>query len=251
MKINTVINSEGFLKEISVLKISSLVSWKRSNAKYNFNVLPKTAILTLSRFAIARKTRFLSKKTKGLIGQNFILNRNAIFCSEFGNGSPAIIGFLEELHELGVENFLFVGLAGLIDDSANRNHTFLVNNSFSTVGVTSFYSAKDNFEPVNNVWFKNLKTTLNLPDTTCWSTDAPFRETQSLLSYFIQKKATHVDMECAAIYAFAEFYSLNALCIIITADDLSSYNWNSPKDIKATNLNLKQIIKKLIKINND
>ncbi|WP_298221337.1 hypothetical protein [Flavobacterium sp.] len=251
MKENTIINSEEFLKEISVLKTSSIVSWKKANNKYNFSSLPKTALLTLSPYAINRKTRFLSKKTKGLIGQNFILNQKVIFCSEFGNGSPAIVGLLEELRELGVENFIFVGFAGLIDKSAKKNDVFLVNNSFSTVGITDFYAVKDNFQPANSVWFENLKFNLNLPEATCWSTDAPYRETKSLVSYFVQKKATHVDMECAAIYAFTAFYNLNALCIIITADDLSNDNWNPPSDVKAMNFNLHQIIKKLIRYTND
>lgn len=251
MRKNEVIDSEDFLKETSVLKTSSIVLWKKSNHKYNFNVLPKTAILTLSKTALDKKTRFVSKKAKGLIGQNFILNQNAIFCSEFGNGSPAIIGLLEELRELGVENFIFVGLAGLIHKSVNAHEVFLVNNTFSTVGSTSFYAAKDNFEPANNAWFDNLKSNLNLPETICWSTDAPYRETNSLLSYFIEKKATHVDMECAAIYAFAAFYDLKAMCIIISADNMSNYNWNPPKDIKGMHLNLNQTIKKLIRITND
>jgi uridine phosphorylase len=249
MNKNAILNPEDFLKENSVLKAASIVQWKKKNDKYNFKNLPKSAIISLSKFVLDRKKRFVSKKIKGLIGQNFLLNQNVIFCSEFGNGAPAVIGILEELRELGVENFIFVGLAGLIVDS-EKEAVFLVKNSFSTVGSTSFYSVKDNFEPKNNTWYTNLKSILNLPETTSWSTDAPFRETKSLLQYFIEKKATHVDMECAAIYAFAEFYNLNALCIIITADDLSSFNWNPPKDLRSTNIHFKQLITKLIKLTN-
>lgn len=249
MNKNAIINPEDFLKENSVLKAASIVQWKKKNDKYNFKTLPKTAIISLNKFVLDRKKRFVSKKIKGLIGQNFLLNQNVIFCSEFGNGAPAVLGILEELRELGVENFIFVGLAGLIDERAKEG-VFLVNNSFSTVGSTSFYSLKDKLEPKNNTWYTNLKSILNLPETTSWSTDAPFRETKSLLQYFIEKKATHVDMECAAIYAFAEFYNLNAMCIIITADDLSSYNWIPPKEIKTVNFQLKKIVKKLINITN-
>lgn len=249
MNKNAIINSEDFLKENSVLEAASIVQWKKKHHKYNFKTLPKTAIISLNKFVLDRKNRLFSKKTKGLIGQNFILNQNVIFCSEFGNGAPAIIGILEELRELGVENFIFVGLAGLIDEK-EKEEVFLVNNSFSTSGSTSFYSLNDNFKSIDNLWFNNLKSNLNLPETTCWSTDAPFRETKSLMEYFNEKKATHVDMECAAIYAFSEFYNLNSLCIIITADDLSSYNWIPPKNIKVVNFQLKQIVKKLIKIAN-
>ncbi len=244
-------SADCFSKESAVLKASDIVQWKKKNNKYNFSILPKTAIISLNKYGISRKKTIFIKKVHGLIGQNFILNHNLIFCSGFGNGAPAVVGILEELRELGVENFIFVGLAGLISKNENNGEVFWVNNSLSTVGCTRFYSTKDSFEPLKNVWFKNLKSNLNLPEATCWSTDAPFRETKSLLDYFIEKRATHVDMECAAIYAFAEFYNLNALCIVVTADNLSNYNWNPPKDSKAMNWNLSQIIKKIINITNN
>lgn len=243
-----ILHSENFLKELSVLQSSSIVLWKKNRNLYNFKHLPKTAIISVSKNSVQRNVRFFSKKIKGIVGCNYIISKNVIFCSEFGSGSPAIIGILEELRELGVENFIFAGPAGTISKTVELYSTFIVDNSFSTAGCTSFYSNKDNFEPSNSLWFQNLHRQLDLPNTICWSTDAPFRETKSLINHFVEKMVTHVDMECAAIYAFAKFYNVNALCCIVSADDLSTGMWMPPQNAAQVNLNLKQLISKLIKI---
>jgi purine-nucleoside phosphorylase len=218
--------------------------WKKTNKAYNFDVLPKTAILTLSNNVLSRKNRVLYKKTKGIAGLNYIINKNVLLCSSFGSGASAIISLLEELRILGVENFIFIGLAGKLVSSTDD--TFIVENSFSTCGSTLFYSKNEEYKPVQNSWFTGLKGKLNLKTTVCWSTDAPFRETKSLLSHFKEKNATHVDMECAAIYAFSEFYNSNAICIIVSADSFIDNVWLPPKSNIVLNENLNQLVKMII-----
>ena len=55
-------------------------------------------------------------------------------------------------------------------------------------------------------------------------------------------------MECASIYAYAEFYKLNALCIVVSADSILNFTWNPPKNKGEINLILKQTIKKITTI---
>lgn len=244
---STSIDKNSFYDEKSILDISQIVQWNKRNNKYNFQSLPATAIISLNKNGLNKLTRSFSKKAKGLMGQNYILNDHLIFCSGFGNGAPAIVNFMEELRVLGVQHFIFVGVAGALTEKNIGNGLFSINKAYSTTGCTALYSPNNDFKPLDNAWLRTLKSKLNLTETVCWSTDAPFRETKSLVTHFIQKNATHVDMECAAIYAFAEFYKLNALCIIVTADSLANDNWIPPGDVKAMNLNLRLIIKKLIK----
>lgn len=237
-------NNSNLISEKSVLDISEFVLWKKNNNAYNFDSLPKTAILTLSKNVLSRKNRIFYKKTKGISGSNYIINKNVLLCSSFGSGASAIISLLEELRILGVENFIFVGLAGKL--IATNDDTFVIDNSFSTCGSTLFYSKKEEYKPIQNSWFLTLKEKLNLKTAICWSTDAPFRETKSLIAYFKEKKATHVDMECAAIYAFSEFYGINAICIVVSADSFIDDVWLPPKNSAVLNENLNQLVKKII-----
>ena len=57
---------QNFYKEEAVLDVLKLIEWKRKRNSYNFKTLAKTAIITLSKFSLDRKTRFLSKKIRGL-----------------------------------------------------------------------------------------------------------------------------------------------------------------------------------------
>ncbi len=236
-----------FYNENSILDISMIVNWNIKRRKYNFDKLPPTAIISLNKNLLSKKMRFLSKKTKGLVGSHYIINNRFMYSSDFGNGAPALIGHLEELRYLGVKNFIFIGLAGALVTHESKNDSFILKNTFSTSGCTALYSMKNSFKPVQNDWYNNLKSKLNLTETLGWSTDAPFRETPSLLNYFRDKKATHVDMESASIYAFSEFYKLNAMCIIVTADDLTNNSWTPPKNIDKLNNIINSIITNCLK----
>ena len=248
MDLSSIKKNREFYLEPSILNISDIISWKKTKNSYNFKNLPKTAILSLSCFFLSKKQQLFCKKIKGINGKNYILNNKFIYCSEFGNGAPAITGLMEELRALGVKNFIFIGFAGLLKKEVSEKK-FIVTNSFSTTGTTCFYSYKDNFKPIDGKWFQILTNQLNYKETTCWSTDVPFRETKSLVSYYIEKNVYHVDMECASIYAFAEFYNLNSLCILVSADEIVDFVWKEPINLKEINSIMKGVLKKIISIN--
>lgn len=248
MNLSRLKENKAFYNEKSILDIVDIVTWKKNNKSYNFQTLPKTAILSLSRFLLNKKQRIFSKKIKGLFGHNYVLNENYIYCSEFGNGAPAIIGLMEELRVFGVENFIFIGLAGVLKENV-EGKAYIVSNAFSTTGTTYFYSDKDYFKPKKEKWFEFFVSKLEYKETICWSTDAPFRETESLVSFYQKSDVLHVDMECASIYAFTEFYKLNAICVVVSADSILNLTWNPPKDKGEINLTLKKTIKKIIDLN--
>ncbi len=236
-----------FYNEKSILDISMIIDWNKKQQKYNFQTLPQTTIISLNKNLLTRKIRFLSKRTKGLSGDNYIINNNFMYSSNFGNGAPALIGHLEELRHLGVKNFVFIGLAGSLVPHESKSEIFILKNTFSTSGCTALYSPNDSFKPIENEWYRNLKSKLKLTETIGWSTDAPFRETPSLLNYYRNKKVTHVDMESASIYAFSEFYKLNAMCIMVTADDLTNNLWTPPKNITKLNTRMSSTINACLK----
>lgn len=237
-----------FLTENPVLNVADLVQWKRENQKYNVDKLPATAIFTLSKYSIPKKIRLFAKKIKGIKGFQYQINSEIVICSDFGNGAPAIVGVMEELRILGVANFIFIGLAGSLDLKFKENEKCVATQTFSTTGCAAFYSEEETLVPIKNEWLDRIQSQLNYPEATCWSTDAPYRETPSLLSQFCSKGATHVDMECAAIYAFASFYNLNSICLLVTADAISSGKWLPPKNEKSVHQSIKNTLLDCLKI---
>ncbi len=215
--------------EKSIVNIDKLVKWKKSKKLYNFTKLPETAILTM--FPAKKKffPFFSKKKIRGIKGRNFLINNKIVLCTECGYGAPYIINLCEELKTLGVSNFIFIGLAGTITRSHQEGELLYVEKTFSGVGASYYYDKKEEIMPNQSNWSKGVKKEVGAKSVTCWSTDAPFRETLSLKNYYVEKGAEIVEMECAAIYAFANYYRLNASCFTIISDQLTD-EWYPPKD---------------------
>ena len=223
---NPVITSN-LLSEKSMLTAEMLVAWKRKRSVYNFNVLPEKAIIGIDKNIFSKHVHFFSKKLRGIRGVNYI-HKHFVFCSGFGSGAPAIITLLEELRALGVKEFIFVGLAGSLTDTVKSGDAFYVSKTVSGSGTTSYYHDEDNIKPYDDKYALKLATELHLKSAVCFSTDSPFRETPTLIKTIKEKGCEFIEMECAAIYAFTQYYKLQAACFLIAADELHSNNWHPP-----------------------
>ena len=237
-----------FYSEPSSLKVSSIVDLKRSQGRYNFKRLPKTAILVPSRKSIGHFSKRLKKRIKGLSGANYLFNSSLLVCSEIGTGAPAALVLLEELRSLGVERFIFMGIGGRLSEEIGPNEARIIATAHSSTGSSSFYSSKNTLRLQDHIWITELKNQLGLNTAVGWSTDCPYRETASIIQYYKGKSAQLVDMECAAIYAFSEFYNLPTLCILIGADSLFRSNWQPPEDLALLTKKQREILTKLLSL---
>ena len=141
-----------FLDEKSVLSIQDLVAWKKDELLYRVDSIPKTAILCSGFNRNKFKTKLRNKILKGIKGLHSISKNNKfLISSNFGNGAPELIGICEELRCLGVENFIFIGLAGIISDKIEEGECVRIEKAFSGVGLTSYYSKKDAFDAVDKL----------------------------------------------------------------------------------------------------
>lgn len=62
-----------------------------------------------------------------------------------------------------------------------------------------------------------------------WTTDAPFRETKSAISAMETEQVTCVEMEAAALYAFAEVKGKNALCFAHLTNNMAQHEGDFEK----------------------
>jgi uridine phosphorylase len=236
-----------FPESKSVLQAQMMVDWKRSRSVYNFKTLPHTAIICVDYGVVQHLASFRTQKIKGLKGRNFV-KHELLFCSGFDNGGPGILNLLEELRALGVQRFVFIGLAGRMSATVPEASVSAVEKAISGSGCTLYYHDQSVLQPFDAAFYNDLKRKLETEVCTCFSTDAPFRETGPVLEQAIAAGATMIEMECAAIYAFAHFYKVPSLCFLIAADDVSN-GWKAPKDwgllIKAQRKFVDRLIKSL------
>ncbi|HEX9826515.1 MAG TPA: hypothetical protein VGA80_07935 [Flavobacteriaceae bacterium] len=242
------IKTLNFYKEPSILKASDLVTWKRNNGAYNFKRLPNMAIISIKRKMFSKVISPFTKRAKGINGSHFIYKSKILLCSEFGSGAPAMIMLLEELRALGVRQFIFIGSAGILDDSVKGGSSHIVQKAISLSGTTFFYSEKDELECYDLSFFEKVKNKCNLTSKTILSTDSPFRETPSLIDHYKSKGCALVDMECASIYAFSQFYKIPSACILVGADSITASQWIPPNSVKNL-LNVQQnMVSELLKL---
>lgn len=168
------------------------------------------------------------------------MRKGLLFCAEFGNGAPAVISLMEELKALGVRRFLFVGVAGAIQPGISSGSVFGISHALSGTGVTGYYTDLMQIDAPNGGAPGNDFNT-----ATAFSTDAPFRETQDLLAEARLLGASLIDMETAAIYAFARYHNLPAYCFLVAADQLAG-DWTPPGNYSAVVQGQRQIIDQLV-----
>ncbi len=233
-----------FYTEKSLLSATKLVAWKRNNNAYNFTELPEIAIVSvINNLSIPEK--IFKKKLKGISGTQYVLNKKLLFCSSFGIGAPAVIALLEELVALGVKNFVFVGFAGRLSTKINEGEACIVSEAFSISGTSYFYE-KEPFFTYKNEFSNYLKQTFSLSEKIVLSTDAPFRETPSIIESYKNKKADLLDMETAAVLAFSKYYMLDVACVLIASDAIKTH-WTPPQNLELINNSAKNIINLFIK----
>lgn len=242
-QITTPFNPE-FYHQQSFVEAIEIMECKKKQNIYNFTTLPETAIL-INQNVMGKRDLVFKKKLKGLSGKAYILNNDYMLCTSFGNGAPAVVTLMEELRAFGLRHFIFAGFAGSLNWNYDEGEKYFVKDAISTTGCSFFYDPNQKIETTASLGQKRLVQKLLLKQATCWSTDAPYRETKYLLTHFKEQGATHVDMECAAIYAFTRFFALHALCIIIAADSFQT-SWRSPQDFGKLNKQLKSLLMQII-----
>jgi len=89
------------------------------------------------------------------------------------------------------------------------------------------------FEKLNELGFKQGKFV---------STDAPFRETIEKHNVWTDAGCTIIDMETAALYAFANYNKAKAVSIGIAGDSIANNEWHSPDDFT----HLKSVVRKTV-----
>ncbi|AOW21471.1 phosphorylase family protein [Urechidicola croceus] len=235
-----------FYEDNSILSINELVNWKKTRNAYNFETLPEVAIITINKKSFSKYLNLFKKKIKGIHGEHYIYNSKFLFCSEFGMGSSAIITLLEELKELGVQRFVFIGVAGILDSSIKENDAYCISSVFSSTGSSYFYTEDQKINNFDLDWFNQIMENCSLKSKISWSTDCPFRETKPLIDYYKLQNCSLVDMETAGLYAFSTFYKVPAVSILIGADNISK-KWKAPNNYKLLLKKQQSLISKVIK----
>jgi uridine phosphorylase len=188
----------------------------------------------------------LSKKTYSLLSDIDILSTDTAAATNFGLGAPLTAVLAELLAALGAKNFILLGVAGGLDARLQIADAVLCSGAFCDEGTSPNYTSRD-YAPADEELLNKLTPLRCALKAPTWTTDALFRETQEEVVFYAKQGAATVEMEAAALFAFAQNAGLKAAGIFIISDLLTKEVWHLPqgKDAKTA---LEQKLKEIIKI---
>ncbi len=132
-------------------------------------------------------------------------------------GAPFAVLLAEELFVSGCDLLISVTSSGQITPLRNPPFFVLIERAFRDEGTSYHYLAPSDYSTVSKDLLELLKAPLSRMSVpvctgTTWTTDAPFRETSAAIDNARSNDILAVEMEAAALYAFAEARAQSVVC---------------------------------------
>ncbi len=156
---------------------------------------------------------------------------NLCYVTNFGYGAPAMAMKLEVLIALGVKEFVFIGLAGSLQEEVQPADIVVCDEALCDDGTSPCYVTGETSKP-SPVLFRNLLNALkankqNFHIGRNWSTDAIFRETKQEIKHYQKHDVLSVEMETAAFYAVCQKRKVRGVAAFGISDKLYEYKWET------------------------
>ena len=119
----------------------------------------------------------------------------------------------EPLFVSGCELLISITSAGIISDLTLDEKFTLITEAVRDEGTSYHYIPKHETSKLCPTLYNKLKNHKGLwSESKSWTTDAPYRETQSAIQSMKLENVTCVEMETSALYAFAKAKGKKVIC---------------------------------------
>jgi uridine phosphorylase len=146
-------------------------------------------------------------------------------------GAPLCVGSAEEVVALGAETLVYFGSCGVLDKSIKAYELIIPSRAIRDEGVSYHYQAPSTYNHMDIGVVSVMKDVFQAHkiqpiETTCWTTDAFYRETKNKMMKRKEEGAKVVDMEVASLIAFSQFRNVRYAHFLYTADNLDAPVWD-------------------------
>ena len=133
-------------------------------------------------------------------------------------GAPFAVLIAEELFASGCRLLLSVTSAGQIVPSGRPPYFVIIDRALRDEGTSYHYAPPSEYSEADTALVATAVEALKGTEQrvlvgSSWTTDAPFRETADAIAAARSKGVLAVEMEAAALYAFARAASVQVLCL--------------------------------------
>ena len=133
-------------------------------------------------------------------------------------GAPFAVLIAEELFASGCHLLISITSAGQITPAGTPPYFVVIDRALRDEGTSYHYAAPSEYSEADPQLIAAAARALidkgvNATIGSSWTTDAPFRETEEAIADARSKGILAVEMEAAALYAFARAAKKNVLCL--------------------------------------
>lgn len=187
--------------------------------------LPPKAVI--SPFAGLAKAFGGNKKYVGNVP--LTVGEKCCFATLPGCGGPAVAMTVEILAALGVNEMIFLGLAGSLQEEVEVGDIVVCDSSLCADGTCACYTTKEIVRPSRTLFTRFTDTLTakkeNFHVGCNWSTDAIYRETKAQIKHYQKQHALTVEMETSAFYAASAKLNVRAVSALVISDTLHRLTW--------------------------
>ena len=168
--------------------------------------------------SLARTKRFDAWPCYHTDLQTFSLGKEIVGILGRVVGAPFAVLVAEELFACGCRILISLTSAGQILPAVNPPYFVVIDRALRDEGTSYHYAAPSDYSEADPRLIALAvealgKAGLHALVGSSWTTDAPFRETAEAIKSARSKGVLAVEMEAAALYAFARAKSSNVLCL--------------------------------------
>jgi uridine phosphorylase len=179
----------------------------------------------------------LRAEKKARINPHWACYHTKMYIFQYGEIEFGIIGYAvgssfsvlvaEELFASGCQLLISMSSAGQIVKKRKPPYFILIEKALRDEGTSYHYLPPSDYSELNRELRDMLSATfihfsLPIEQGVCWTTDAPFRETASSIEHFRSLGILAVEMEAAALYAFAEARKKSVICFAHVTNQMGS-----------------------------
>lgn len=167
-------------------------------------------------------------------------------------GSSFAVLIAEQLFVSGCKVLISVTSAGIIDPAKQNSKFILIEKTLRDEGTSYHYLPSSEESMINPALSENLiswYSTINFPVVkgTSWTTDAPYRETQTAIEEAKKSGAVCVEMEAAALYAFGKARNKSIICFAHLTNTMAQTEGDFEKGEEMGSLDTLALIHQTIK----
>lgn len=168
-------------------------------------------------------------------------------------GSSYAVLVAEQLFVSGCKLLISVTSAGIINELKNNKRFALITSSVRDEGTSYHYLPPEKSAILNHHLFETLNgliTNENCPyfNGTSWTTDAPYRETQSAIDAMKAQDITCVEMEASALYALAEVKDYSIICFANLTNSMAQHEGDFEKGEEFGSIDTLNLVSYLLKV---